>query len=85
MLHSAYNEIEGKEVTERIIDIFGNLGKIYNTDLYDLKNVTGVNDVAIASIFSVKETLERILKGRLPTIDHKNKVKLAKYLRLAIG
>lgn len=88
ILHSAYNEIESKEVTERLMDLFGNLGKIYDTDLFELKNVTGMNDRAIASIFSVKETLERILKGeigKLSVIDHKDRAKLIKYLRVAIG
>ena len=88
ILHSAYNEIESKEVSERLMDLFSNLGKIYDTDLFELKNVTGMNDIAIASIFSVRETLERILKGeirKLSITDYKNRVKLIKYLRIAIG
>ncbi|MFP3020123.1 MAG: DNA repair protein RadC, partial [Wolbachia sp.] len=56
---------EGREVAKRLVELFSSLGRVINADFHELKNVTGMNDGAIASIFCLKEIFDRILKGKL--------------------
>jgi DNA repair protein RadC len=86
VLYSTYRKGKGREMSERLIGLFGNISKVINADFHELKNVTGMNSSAIAKIFCIKETLERTLREdleKLTIID--NKKKLIEYLQIAIG
>ncbi|QDH18958.1 DNA repair protein RadC [Wolbachia endosymbiont of Carposina sasakii] len=77
---------EGREVAKKLIELFSSLGRVINADLHELKNVTGMNDGAIASIFCLKEIFDRILKGKLKKLSIlDNREELLKYFKTAIG
>jgi DNA repair protein RadC len=86
ILYSGCCKEESREVSQRLIGFFNSMGKVISADFYDLKNVTGMNNSAIATILCIKEALERTLKGELderPIID--NWKKLIEYLKVTIG
>ncbi|WP_375316318.1 hypothetical protein [Wolbachia endosymbiont (group A) of Colletes cunicularius] len=77
---------EGREVAKRLMELFSSLGRVINADFHELKNVTGMNDGAIASTFCLKEIFDRILKGKLKKLSIlDNREELIKYFRAAIG
>ena len=85
ILYPACKE-ESREVAERLIDLFNSIGKVINTDLYDLKSVTEMNYAAVASILCVKETIDRILKGKVEKLSIIDNIeKLLEYLKATMG
>jgi DNA repair protein RadC len=86
VLYSTYRKVNSRAVAERLIGLFSNIGRVISADFHELKSIKGVNNSAIASIFCIKETLERTLKNeleKLTIID--NKKKLMEYLKITIG
>ncbi|WP_254229466.1 JAB domain-containing protein [Wolbachia pipientis] len=81
-----YRNVENNEVSEKLMKLFKSVGKVINADFHELKSVTGMNDSAIATIFSVRETLQRMLKedlNELPVIESQKK--LIEYLKVTIA
>lgn len=88
ILYSSFKKEESKEVAERLLELFKRIGKVISADFHELKSVTGMNDSAVATIFCIRETVERMLREdleELPSIDRKNVKELIKYLKLTIG
>jgi DNA repair protein RadC len=86
ILYSSFNKGESKEVAEKLLDLFKRIGKVISADFHELKNVTGMNNSAIATIFCIRETIERMFKDdlkELPIIGTQKK--LIEYLRVTIG
>jgi len=86
ILYPTCDKGESRNVAEKLIELFNSVGKVINADFYDLKGVAGMNDAAVASILCVKETIGRILKGKLkelPIMD--NMEKLLEYLKATMG
>ncbi|WP_254229462.1 JAB domain-containing protein [Wolbachia pipientis] len=81
-----YRNVEDNKVSEKLMKLFKSVGKVINADFHELKSVTGMNDSAIATIFSVRETLQRMLKedlNELPVIESQKK--LIEYLKVTIA
>lgn len=74
-------------IARNLIDTFGSIGKVLSSDLYNLKNIKGLNDDTIITIFCIKEALTRMSReevAKSPIIINNWKV-LIDYLRVSIG
>ncbi len=73
-------------MANKLINCFGNIGRVIGADYYELKGVIPeINDAAIAKIFCIRETL-RALKGEFKKERILDSIhKIIKYLRVAIG
>ncbi|MBV0900145.1 MAG: DNA repair protein RadC [Wolbachia endosymbiont of Fragariocoptes setiger] len=81
-----YRNVESEAVSERLIELFKSIGKVISSDFHELKSVTGMNDSAVATIFCIREVIEKMLKEdlkELPVIE--NQKKLIEYLKITIA
>jgi len=81
-----HRKVESRAVSERLIGLFKSVGKVISADLHELKSVTGMNDSAVATIFCIREAIEKMLREdlkELPIIE--NKKKLIEYLKITIA
>ncbi|MGN7618609.1 MAG: RadC family protein [Ehrlichia sp.] len=86
ILCSANPRKDVKPIAKRLIEYFGTFAKVFFADFNQLKEVPGVGEASISSIFCVRETLGRILRA---DIEHGQIInqwqKLIEYLRIKIG
>ncbi|OEY86836.1 hypothetical protein BIY23_04770 [Wolbachia pipientis] len=61
-----------------MIGLFSNIRRVISADFHELKSIKGVNNSAIASIFCIKETLEKTLKDELEPVHNLLRSKRAK-------
>jgi len=81
-----HRKVESRAVSERLIELFKSVGKVISADLHELKSITGMNDSAVATIFCIREAIEKMLREdleELPIIE--NKKKLIEYLKITIA
>ena len=81
-----YRNVESGAVSERLIELFKSVGKVISADLHELKSITGMNDSAVATIFCIREVIEKMLRENLkelPVIE--NQKKLIEYLKITIA
>ncbi|KJV69095.1 RadC family protein [Candidatus Neoehrlichia procyonis] len=86
ILCSAHARKDMKPVAKRLIDHFGDFSRVFYADANELKEIVGVGEVSIATIFCVTEALKRIQRGNIKgciVINEWNK--LIEYLKVSIG
>ena len=66
-----YRNVESGTVSERLIDLFKSVGKVISADLHELKSITGMNDSAVATIFCIREVIEKMLREDLKELPVK--------------
>ncbi|GHM58999.1 MAG: hypothetical protein sL5_11120 [Candidatus Mesenet longicola] len=70
----------------RLMGKLGSITKIFSANIYDLKNVEGVNDTMAIAILCVKEILKRMLQEEAETLPIvSNWSKLIDYLKVSVG
>lgn len=47
-------------IARNLIDTFGSIGKVFSSELYNLKSIKGLNNDSIITILCIKEALTRM-------------------------
>lgn len=74
-------------IARNLIDTFGSIGKVFSSELYNLKSIKGLNNDSIITILCIKEALTRMSRETITKspIILNNKKALIDYLRVSIG
>ncbi|WDM85090.1 DNA repair protein RadC [Ehrlichia sp. JZT12] len=86
ILCSAHSRKDVKPIAKRLIKHFGTFAKVFFADSTQLKEVPGIGEASISSIFCIREALSRILRADIDNGQIINQwQKLIEYLRIKIG
>ncbi|ABD45356.1 DNA repair RadC family protein [Ehrlichia chaffeensis str. Heartland] len=86
ILCSAHPRKDVKPIAKKLIEHFGTFAKVFFADYSQLKQISGIGEVAISAIFCIREALNRILRENIDKGTIINQwQKLIEYLRIKIG